>query len=258
MPSARLPSELFELIARAAGEGIVIIDSDSRLIFVNPAAGAIFGYASEELIGQPLTTLMPEEFRQAHRQGLAEYLRTSSRRLSWHSIELSGLHRTGRHVPLEISFSEARRGEDIFFAGFMRDLSERHWSIARLEAHHAVSQILSTATGEQQALEDILHAIGNHLGFAAGNLWLVNDYELQWRAAWQAPRTAAEQFADASRCRPLQLGEGLPGRAWLSDAPAWIPSLEEDTNFPRANAAAADTCNPASPSPSAVTRTWSE
>jgi PAS domain S-box-containing protein len=238
MPPARLPSELFELIARAAGEGIVIIDSDSRLIFVNPAAGAIFGHAPEDLLGQPLTTLMPEEFRQAHRHGITEYLRTGSRRLSWHSIELPGLHRTGRHVPLEISFAEARCGENIFFAGFMRDLTERHWSIARLEAHHAVSQILSTATEEQQALADVLQAVGKHLGFAAGNLWLVNDHELQWRAAWQAPHTAAEAFVDESRRRPLRPGEGLPGRAWLSDAPAWIPSLEQDTNFPRANAAA--------------------
>jgi PAS domain S-box-containing protein len=239
MPSARLPAELFELIARAAGEGIVIIDSDSRLIFVNPAAGTIFGYAPEELIGQPLTILMPEEFREAHRKGIAEYLRTSSRRLSWHSIELPGLHRTGRHVPLEISFAEALRGENVFFAGFLRDLSERHWSIARLEAHHAVSEILSTATEEQQALEDILHAVGEHLGFAAGNLWLVKDQELQWRAGWQSPRTATESFAADSRRRPLRPGEGLPGRAWLSEELAWIPSLEQDTNFPRANAAAA-------------------
>jgi PAS domain S-box-containing protein len=239
MPPAQLPSELFELIARAAGEGIVIIDSESRLIFVNPAAGSIFGYEPEELIGQPLTMLMPEEFRLLHKEGVARYLNTGSRRLTWHSIELPGLHRTGRHVPLDISFAEARQGEDVFFAGFLRDLSERHWSHARLQAHHAVSEILSTATEEQPALEDVLRAVGESLGFAAGNLWLVQEDHLQWRAAWNTPGAVTEPFIDECRRRPLQFGEGLPGRAWLDDAPAWISSLNADTNFPRQNAAAA-------------------
>jgi PAS domain S-box-containing protein len=238
MPSA-LPSGLFELIARTAGEGILIIDGNSRLLFVNPAAGAMLGYKPEELIGQLITTVMPEEFRSAHTRGIAEYLRSSSRRLSWNGIEFPGLHRTGRHVPLEISFAEARHDGKIFFAGFLRDLSERHWIAARLRAQFAVLEILSTAVEEQPALEGVLSAVGENLGFAAGNLWLVNGDRLQWRAAWSAPQTATGNFEYASRSRSLRRGEGLPGRAWLSDSPEWIPSLEEDTNFPRGQAAAA-------------------
>jgi PAS domain S-box-containing protein len=240
MPSASpLPLEIFRLVAQNAGEGVVIVDADSRLVFVNPALAAIFGYEPGDLIGQSLTILMPEEFRNAHARGMAEYLRTGSRHLNWTSIELPGLHRNGRQVPLEISFAEARQGTEVFFAGFLRDLSEWHWTHARLEAHYAVSEILSTTDEETRALERILDAVGGRLGFAAGNLWLVRDDQLQWHSTWHSLLTTTDEFESASRQRQLGGGEGLPGRAWVSNAPAWIASLQEDTNFPRAEAAKA-------------------
>lgn len=225
---------MFALIAQTSCEGIVIIDRDSRLVFVNPAAAKLFGYTPEELSGASLTQLMPEESRAAHLRGFAAYLGTGTRRLTWQGMELTGLHRSGRRVPLEITLAEARYEGRIFFAGFIRDLTERHWSHARLAVQYAVADILSTVENESQALTEVLKAIGEHLGFAAGNVWLVKKDRLQWLSAWHAQGVDVEAFETASRDRTFGKGEGLPGRAWESETPTWITAIEADENFPRA------------------------
>ena len=154
-------------------------------------------------------------------------------------MDIPGLHRSGRRIPLEISFAESRNGSGVFFVGFLRDLSERHWGHSRLAAQYAVAELLSTADDEQIALREILACIGEHLGFSTGNLWLVEQDRLVWSAAWHAQETATASFTEASRQRTFTAGEGLPGRVWAQEVPAWIAAIAEDENFPRADAALA-------------------
>jgi PAS domain S-box-containing protein len=240
VPSPRqLPSTLFELIAANASSGIIIIDENSRILFLNPAAGTLFGYTPEELTGSPLTDLMPEELRDSHRNGLGRYLLTGEHNMPWSGVELSGLHRSGRLVPLEISFVEVREGQDRFFAGFLRDLTEPRWIQARLAAQFAVSEILSNADDELCALKDVLSAVGENLKFAMGALWIVDGDCLRWQAGWRGGAADAEPFIIASKSRTFARGEGLPGRVWSTATPAWISALQTDSNFPRAEAALA-------------------
>ncbi|HYI94740.1 MAG TPA: PAS domain S-box protein, partial [Bryobacteraceae bacterium] len=235
----RAPPDIFALIAETSCEGIVIIDSDSSLLFVNSAAATLFGYTPEELIGQSLTVLMPEELRARHRAGISTYLESGVRRLTWRSIELPGLHRSGQRIPLEIAFAEARDGDRVFFAGFVRDLTERHWSNARLAAQYAVADIISTAENEHDALTAILSAVGQHLDFAAGNLWMLGNDGLRWMAAWHASTMRAEHFETDSRVRAFHRGEGLPGRAWAKGGPVWLATIDDDPNFLRKDTALA-------------------
>ena len=233
------PPDIFALIAETSYEGIVIIDSNSSLLFVNSAAAEMFGYTREELTGQSLTVLMPEELRARHRAGISAYLESGIRRLKWRGIELPGLHRSGRRIPIEIAFAEARDGDRVFFAGYVRDLTARHWSNARLAAQYTVADILSTAENEHDALREILAAVGEHLDFAAGNLWRIGHDRLQWMAAWGPSPLETELFESDSRTREFRKGEGLPGRAWAEEGPVWIATIDDELNFPRKEAAIA-------------------
>ena len=58
------------------GEGIITIDSDSTIVMVNREVESIWGYAQDELVGQRLHLLMPEEYRTRHTAGLKRYLET--------------------------------------------------------------------------------------------------------------------------------------------------------------------------------------
>ena len=129
----RESEERYRVVTETASDTIVMIDEDSRIHFVNGAAEKVFGYSREEMLGQQLTMLMPEELREAHRVSLRRYLDTGERRLDWNSIELPGMHKSGREIPLEVSFGEFVKGGEHFFTGFIRDVTERK----RAEEAHA-------------------------------------------------------------------------------------------------------------------------
>ena len=121
----RESEERYRIIAETATDAIMTIDAESTIIFVNPAVERIFGYTRAELLGQRLTLLMPETLRRRYQAWMKSYLATGERHISWQGIELSGLHKTGREIPLEISFSEFSKDGRRLFTGFVRDITER-------------------------------------------------------------------------------------------------------------------------------------
>jgi PAS domain S-box-containing protein len=124
--------EQYRTVVDTAIDAVVSIDENSQIIFVNPATTKLFGYESAELVGQPLTTLMPESLRDSHKLGLQNYLTTGERRLNWQGVELTGLRKNGVEFPVEVSFAEiARQGRRVF-TGFIRDITERKRAEERL------------------------------------------------------------------------------------------------------------------------------
>lgn len=117
--------ERFRLIAETASDAIITIDKESTILYANPATEQIFGYTANELLGQKLTMLMPERFRERHLTGLKHYLETGKRTKEWRSIEYPGLHKSGTEIPLEISYSEFIRAGERIFMGILRDITDR-------------------------------------------------------------------------------------------------------------------------------------
>lgn len=122
----RNPATHYRAVAEAATDAIITINAESIILLVNPAAEEIFGYSNEELVGRPLTMLMPKYLRLLHRAGMDRYLKTGERHLHWNAVELFGLHRSGHEIPLEISFLEFNKDGQRFFTGIIRDVTERN------------------------------------------------------------------------------------------------------------------------------------
>jgi PAS domain S-box-containing protein len=130
--------EQHRIVVETATEAVVSIDGNGKILFVNPATTKIFGYESSELIGQPLTMLMPEFMREPHRAGLERYLATGQRRINWKGTDLIGLHKNGEEFPIEVSFGEARKEGRSIFTGFIRDITDRKRAeeeVRRLSGH---------------------------------------------------------------------------------------------------------------------------
>src|SRR6266478_3523844 len=123
-----LPAQLFRVVAETATDGIITIDERSTILFVNKASERIFGYPVSEMMGREVTMLMPDYLRETHRKSVGRYLQTGKKHISWTAIELRGLHRSGKEIPLEVSLGEHVHGKTRIFTGIVRDVSEREQS----------------------------------------------------------------------------------------------------------------------------------
>jgi PAS domain S-box-containing protein len=175
--------EHYRAVAEAATDAIITIDSDSTILVVNPAAERIFGYSSEEMIGQPLTMLMPEYLRHLHKAGITRYVETGRKHSGWAAVQLPGLHKSGAEIPLEISFAEFTNDGQRFFTGIARDISERKRlqdRQARLARHAVLHAEISAAVSESEKptsemLQICAVAVVRHLDAAFARIWLLNN-----------------------------------------------------------------------------------
>ncbi len=118
--AARQGEERYRLALGIASDAVITIDEQSRMLFINPAAERIFGYSRAELLGQPLMMLMPQELREKHLAGFQRFRETGVRQFAWEAIDLTGLHKSGRRFPIEVSFAEGDTDGLRFFTGIVR------------------------------------------------------------------------------------------------------------------------------------------
>jgi PAS domain S-box-containing protein len=113
------------VVVETASDAVVSIDESGAIILANPATKRIFGYNPEELIGKPLTVLMPGAMRKLHETGYKRYLETGERHLNWQGTEVTALRANGEEFPAEVSFGEMVSNHRKVFTGFIRDITEK-------------------------------------------------------------------------------------------------------------------------------------
>lgn len=132
--SLREREEQFRSVVEAATDAIVLADHQGRMVSVNNAAQRLFGYTTEEMLGKPLTLLMPVRYRTAHQQGLERLRTTGESRVIGRTVELHGLRKDGSEFPLSLSLGTwAAQGEH-FFSGIMRDITEQKKTETKFQA----------------------------------------------------------------------------------------------------------------------------
>jgi PAS domain S-box-containing protein len=121
----KVSEEEHHVIVNAASDAVISMDENGGILLANPATARIFGVDPAELIGKPLTILMPEFMRKLHEAGFRRYLATGQRHLNWQGTEVTALRQNGQEFPVEVSFGEMTSNGHKVFAGFIRDISEK-------------------------------------------------------------------------------------------------------------------------------------
>ncbi len=144
--SLRESEEQFRIIAASAQDAIVMMGADGTISFWNRAAELIFGYASDEAIGNNLHSLLaPERYRPAFEAGFARYQTSGEGAAAGRMLELQALRKGGAEFPMELSLSAVRRRNEWIAIGIIRDISERKKAEQALqESHEALQSILQT------------------------------------------------------------------------------------------------------------------
>ncbi len=112
-------------ILDTAVDGIITIDEGGIIESVNVATMRIFGYTTDELVGQNIKLLMPAPYRDHHDDYIARYLETGKAKIIGIGREVEGLRKDGTRFPVDLAVSEFHVGGRRLFTGLVRDISDR-------------------------------------------------------------------------------------------------------------------------------------
>ena len=124
----------FKSIAESANDAIISANEAGEIQSWNKAAENIFGYTDREMLGGLLTVIIPEEYRELHQNGIERVAKGGKHHVIGHSVELSGLHKDGHSIPIELSLSTWTVKNKVFYSGIIRDITERKQSETKLQA----------------------------------------------------------------------------------------------------------------------------
>lgn len=151
-------------------DATIVIDISGKMLSFNVSAVRQFGYSADEVIGANVSMLMPEPYREQHGTYLTRYLSTGEKRIIGMDRVVVGRRKDGSTFPMKLAVGEVRRGDNVYFTGFIRDLTEREESaamlgqarteLARLARLNELGEMASTLAHE---LNQPLSAIANYV-----------------------------------------------------------------------------------------------
>ena len=117
--------ERFRTVVGTTPDVVVLADRNGTIFLWNQAAARLFGYTEGEVIGQPLTLLMPHRYREAHQTEIMRLGTTGETHIMGRTVELHGLRKDGTEFPLELSIGIGKTPEGVFYSGIIRDITRR-------------------------------------------------------------------------------------------------------------------------------------
>lgn len=161
VPPAALPEILFSRLLEDALDAVIIIDEQCRICYINGAMQTLSGYASGELLGQPLNSLLPDAVAAQHDNMVMHYIRSSRTSSVLGKIrEFAIRHRNAQMIPIEMKALDLGMVDGMrYFGAFLLDMRERR----ELAAKNA--SLLAQL--EQQALHDALTSLPNRRAYEA-------------------------------------------------------------------------------------------
>jgi len=113
-------------ILDTASDAFVAMNAKGEISEWNVQAQKLFGWSREEVIGKSLIqTIVSPSFRAAHESGVKHYLATGESQVLNRKVEINGMHRDGRNMPIEVSFWVVKTCNGYGFNSFIHDLTER-------------------------------------------------------------------------------------------------------------------------------------
>ncbi len=189
----------FRSLVESAPDAIIVADGSGAIVSWNHSAQRLFQYSAEEIVGRPLSLLMPESYREAHRIGLTRVVATGESRFCGRTIELEGLRKDGSVFPLELSLATWGTLRERYFSGILRDITERK------RAEQVICETQDRFRQLAEHIRDVFWLTDPHAGTL---LYVSPTYELIWgrscESRYESPHSWLESVHPEDRRRVEQ------------------------------------------------------
>jgi PAS domain S-box-containing protein len=218
MKTLTLESDRANGILEVAADGILTIDENGLIEYVNPAISQIFGFDADDLIGQNVKLLMPAPHEKAHDGYLENYRRTRERKILGIGREVMARHSDGTSFPIELAVSEVFEGSRRTFTGTIRDISARRESEAVIrEDHHRLREIFNSAIDgivvidESGEILEVNRAVERIFGYTPDEL-LHENVSLLMPSPFRDDHTSyIERYLETGNKRIIGIGREVRG-----------------------------------------------
>ena len=132
----------FRAVTEALVEAIISADASGRIAYMNPAAELMFGRDGAASVGEPLTVLMPERYRDRHQSGIRRFLETKEPRIIGAPVELAGQRADGTEFPISLTLSAWEDASGTRFTAAVTDITSR---LARQQETRELAAIVASS-----------------------------------------------------------------------------------------------------------------
>ncbi|MFZ2653078.1 MAG: ATP-binding protein [Burkholderiaceae bacterium] len=163
-PAAHSDAEIFRLALHAAPCGIMVVGDRGDIRFANQTLADMFDYSLEELLGEPVEVLLPQQHVSAHRRHLQDYARSPQPRAMGVGKDLEGARKGGRRFPVEIGLRPARTDGGSIVVATVIDITGRKAIEERLHRHEEhLEELVAERTRELRAAQQDKERVLEHL-----------------------------------------------------------------------------------------------
>jgi PAS domain S-box-containing protein len=154
----------FRAVSDTANDSIVSMDAATVVTYANPAVERMFGYAPAELVGRPVTVLMPERFHGPPDDARRAFLEAGGASAVGRTVERVGLTKDGREIPIEVSLAAWQARGAPAFTAIVRDVSERKRTEAALRrGRRDIEAAAAQLAAANRELESFSYSVSHDL-----------------------------------------------------------------------------------------------
>jgi PAS domain S-box-containing protein len=206
-------------LLESAPDAIIFINRDARIKQVNAQLERIFGYQPGELDNRPLEILIPKQFREKHRQFVANFFKNPQKRAMGSNLEIHGVRKNGEEFPADISLSSLEIEGELLVTAAVRDITERKQAEEKIVRDFHVQRVISavlkislepkTLDEQLQRILELIVSIPQLTLEGKGAIYLLDpkDETLIMKAQQGFPKS------HVLPCRQVELGECFCGKA---------------------------------------------
>jgi PAS domain S-box-containing protein len=197
---------LYRGLLEAAPDAMVVVDDRGTIELVNAQAEALFGYARDELVDQPIEVLVPEEHRALHPSHRDRYFVEPRTRPMGLGVDLVARRKDGSVFPAEISLSSIETERGRLVSAAIRDVSERKAAEARFRGLVDAAPDAMVIVDADGRIELVNAQAETMFGYERGEL-LGRPVEVLVPPRFRGQhRGHREHYVDAARVRPMGAG----------------------------------------------------